>query len=163
MDFDRIRQEKRRKERMDTIRTRLKYYGEDMRLMEAEKKKIEIYRDRLSIGASWSSSDAVKGGGSSQEDMQVKIIDKISECERHIKLIELENRAITYAINELDEDRRFIVHHMWVVAKDDRFSYRDCASHLKTSKTTIQRWSNAALLEIFEKIYLLEGGEIDVR
>ena len=163
MDFDRIRQEKRRKERMDTIRTRLKYYGEDMRLMEAEKKKIEIYRDRLSIGASWSSSDAVKGGGSSQEDMQVKIIDKISECERNIKVIELENRAITYAINELDEDRRFIVHHMWVVPKADRFSYRDCADHLKTSKTTIQRWSNSALLEIFENIYLLEGGEIDVR
>lgn len=163
MDFDRIRQEKRRKERMETIRTRLKYYGEDMRLMEVEKKKIEIYRDRLSIGASWSSSDAVKGGGSSQEDMQVKIIDKISECERNIKVIELENRAITYAINELDEDRRFIIHHMWVVPKADRFSYRDCADYLKTSKTTIQRWSNSALLEIFEKLYLLEGGEIDVR
>lgn len=158
MDFDRIRQEKRRKERMDTIRTRLKYYGEDMRLMEAEKKKIEIYRDRLSIGASWSSSDAVKGGGSSQEDMQVKIIDKISECERHIKLIELENRAITYAIDELDEDKRFIVHHMRVVPKADRFSYRECAPYLKMSKDTVKRRSNSALLEIFEKLYLIEGG-----
>lgn len=163
MDFDRIRQEKRRKERMDTIRTRLKYYGEDMRLMDAEKKRIEIYRDRLSIGASWSSSDAVKGGGSSQEDMQVKILDKISECERNIKVIELENRAITYAINELDEDKRFIVHHMWVVPKEDRFSYRDCAYHLKMSKNTVQRRSDAALLEIFEKLYLIEGGEVDVR
>ena len=163
MDFDRIRQEKRRKERMETIRTRLKYYGEDMRLMEAEKKKIEIYRDRLSIGASWSSSDAVKGGGSSQEDMQVKIIDKISECERHIKLIELENRAITYAINELDEDKKFIVHHMWIVPYDDKFSYRDCAPYLKMSKDTVKRRSNSALLEIFEKLYLIEGGEIDVR
>lgn len=163
MDFDRIRQEKRRKERMETIRTRLKYYGEDMRLMEAEKKKIEIYRDRLSIGASWSSSDAVKGGGSSQEDMQVKIIDKISECERHIKLIELENRAITYAINELDEDRRFIVHHMWIVPKADRFSYRKCSEYLKMGKDTVRRRSDSALLEIFEKLYLIEGGEIDVR
>lgn len=163
MDFDRIRQEKRRKERMDTIRTRLKYYGEDMRLMEAEKKRIEIYRDRLSIGASWSSSDAVKGGGSSQEDLQVKTLDKISECERNIKVIELENRAITYAINELDEDRRFIVHHMWVVPKAQRFTYRDCGAKLKMSKDTVQRRSNSALIEIFEKLYLIEGREIDVR
>ena len=163
MDFDKIRKQERDRARIDTIKARLRNYGRDMRRYEAEKMKIEIARDRLSLGASWSSTDAVKGGGTSQEDMQVKIIDKISECERHIKLIELENRAITYAINELDKDKKFIVHHMWVVPKDDRFSYRECADHLKTSKTTIQRWSNSALLEIFEKLYLLEGGEIDVR
>lgn len=163
MDFDRVRLEDRKRERIETIRTRLRFYGRDMRRMEAEKKRIEIYRDRLSIGASWSSSEAVKGGGSSQEDLQVKTLDKISGCERNIKIIELENRAITYAIKGLDSDKQFIVHHMWVVAKEDRLSYRECAIRLKTSKTTIQRWSESALLEIFEKLYLIEGGEIDVR
>ena len=163
MDFDRIRQEKRRKERMDTIRTRLKYYGEDMRLMEAEKKKIEIYRDRLSIGASWSSSDAVKGGGSSQEDLQVNMIDKIDECKRNIKIIELENRAMNYAIQELDKDKQFIIHHLWVVPKENRLSYRKCGEYLKMGKDTVKRRSNSALLEIFEKLYLIEGREIDVR
>lgn len=163
MDFDRVRLEDRKRERIETIRTRLRFYGRDMRRLEAEKQRIEIYRDRLSIGASWSSSEAVKGGGSSQEDLQVKTLDKISGCERNIKIIELENRAMTYAIKDLDQDKQFIVHHMWVVPKEDRLSYRECASHLKTSKTTIQRWSESALLEIFKKLYLIEGGEIDVR
>lgn len=163
MDFDRVREEDRKRERIETIRTRLRFYGRDMRRMEAEKKRIEIYRDRLSIGASWSSSEAVKGGGSSQEDLQVKTIDKIDECSRNIKIIELENRAMTYAIKDLDQDKQFIVHHMWVVPKEDRLSYRECGLRLKISKTTVQRWSESALLEIFEKLYLIEGREIDVR
>ena len=163
MDFDRVREEDRKRERIETIRTRLRYYGKDMHRMEAEKTRIEIYKGRMSIGASWSSSEAVKGGGSSQEDRQVKLIDKIDECYRNIKLIELENRAMTIAIDELDEDKRFIVHHMWVLPKKDRFSYRECASYLKMSKNTVQRRSDAALLEIFEKLYLIEGGEVDVR
>lgn len=163
MDFDRVRLEDRKRERIETIRTRLRFYGRDMRRLEAEKERIEIYRGRLSIGASWSSSEAVKGGGSSQEDLQVKTIDKIDECERNIKVIELENRAMTYAIKELDKDKQFIINHMWVVRKVDRLSYRECANYLKTSKSSIQRWSESALLEIFEKLYLIEGGEIDVR
>lgn len=164
MDFDRIRKRDRDKARMNTIRERLLFYGKDMRRMEAEKEKIEMCRDRLSLGASWSSSDAVKGGGSSQEELQVKIIDKINECERNIKVIELENRAMTYAIEELDSDKQFIIRHMWMVEKGDkRFTYRDCGSYLKMSKDTAQRRSDAALLEIFEKLYLIEGGEVDVR
>ena len=105
----------------------------------------------------------MKGGGSSQEDLQVKTIDKIDECSRNIKIIELENRAMTYAIKDLDQDKQFIVHHMWVVPKEDRLSYRECGLRLKISKTTVQRWSESALLEIFEKLYLIEGREIDVR
>lgn len=163
MDFDRVREEDRKRERIETIRTRLRFYGRDMRRMEAEKRKIEIYRDRLSLGASWSSSEAVKGGSVSKDEKQVKIIDKIDECERNIKVIELENRAMTYAIEELDDDKRFIVHHMWVVPKDDRFSYRECGLRLKMSKDTVRRRSDMALIDIFEKLYLIEGGEVDVR
>lgn len=163
MDFDKARKLDKEKARMSTIRDRLIFYGKDMRRMEAQKKKIEIYKGRLSIGASWSTSDAVKGGGSSQEDRQVSIIDKIDECKRKIKIIELENRAMTYAIDELDEEKKFIIHHMWVVPKNVKFSYRECASYLRTSKSTAERWGKAALLEIFEKLYLIEGGEVDVR
>lgn len=163
MDFDRIRQEEREKERIETIRTRLRYYGKDMRRMEAEKTKIEMYKDRLSIGASWSASDVAKGGGSSQEDLQVNMIDKIDICKRNIKIIELENRAMTNAIKELDTDKQFIVHHMWVVTKDKRISYRKCGEFLKMSKDTARRRSDSALLEIFSKLYLIEGREIDVR
>lgn len=163
MDFDKARKLDKEKARMSTIRDRLIFYGKDMRRMEAEKKKIEIYRGRLSIGASWSTSDAVQGGGSSQEDKQVEIIDKIDECKRKIKIIELENRAMTYAIEELDEEKKFIIHHMWVVPKNVRFSYRECGRYLRMSKDTVKRRSEVALLEIFEKLYLIEGSEVDVR
>lgn len=163
IDFDRDRKEDRDRERIETIRTRLRYYGKDMRRLEAEKQKIEIYRGRLSIGASWSTSDVAKGGGSSQEDLQVNMIDKIDECKRNIKIIELENRAMNYAIQELDKDKQFIIHHLWVVPKDVRLSYRKCGLYLKMGKDTVKRRSNAALLEIFEKLYLIEGREIDVR
>ncbi|WP_296113080.1 hypothetical protein [uncultured Anaerococcus sp.] len=163
MDFDRIRKQERDRTRIDTIKSRLRKYGKDMRRYDAEKVKIEIARDRLSIGASWSSTDAVKGGGTSQEDLQVKMIDKIDESSRRMKLIELENRAMKMAIADLDEDKKFIVDHMWIAPDSKRLSFRKAAENMNLSKSTVQRLSDDALLYIFERLYLLEGGEVDVR
>jgi len=163
MDFDRIRRLERNRARIDTIKARLRNYGRDMRRYEAEKVKIEIARDRLSLGASWSTTDAVKGGGSSQEDLQVNMIDKIDESRRRMNLIEIENRAIKMAISDLDEDKKFIVDHMWIAPKDERLSFRKAAESMNLSKSTVQRLSDDALLYIFKRLYLLEGGEVDVR
>lgn len=163
MDFDRIREQERDRARIDTIKARLRNYGRDMRRYEAEKVKIKIARDRLSIGASWSSTDAVKGGGSSQEDLQVKIIDKIDESCRRMKIIELENRAMKMAIDDLDDDKRFIVDHMWIAPEGERLSFRKAGERMNLSKSTVQRLSDDALLYIFERLYLIEGGEVDVR
>lgn len=163
MDFDRIRKQERDRARIDTIKARLRNYGRDMRRYEAEKIKIEIARDRLSLGASWSTTDAVKGGGSSQEDLQVKIIDKIDESNRRMKLIEIENRAMKMAIDDLDEDKRFIVERMWIAQDGNRLSFRKAAEMMNLSKSTVQRLSDDAILYIFKKLYLLEGGEVDVR
>ena len=163
MDFDRIRKQERDRARIDTIKARLRNYSRDMRRYEAEKMKIEIARDRLSLGASWSTTDAVKGGGSSQEDLQVKMIDKIDESSRRMKLIEIENRAIKMAIADLDDDKKFIVDHMWIAPDGDRLSFRKAAESMNLSKSTVQRLSDDALLYIFKRLYLLEGGEVDVR
>ena len=163
MEFDKIRRQERDRARIDTIKARLKNYGRDMRRYEAEKMKIEIARDRLSLGASWSTTDAVKGGGTSQEDLQVKMIDKIDESSRRMKLIEIENRAIKMAISDLDDDKKFIVDHMWIAPKDDRLSFRKCGLAINLSTTTVKRRSDEALLYIFERLYLIEGGEVDVR
>ena len=163
MDFDKIREQERSRARIDTIKARLRNYGRDMRRYEAEKIKIEIARDRLSLGASWSSTDAVKGGGSSQEDLQVKMIDKIDESSRRMKLIEIENRAIKMAISDLDDDKKFIVDHMWIAPDGKRLSFRKAAESMNLSKSTVQRLSDDALLYIFKRLYLLEGGEVDVR
>ena len=163
MNFDRIREQERSRARIDTIKARLRNYGRDMRRYEAEKIKIEIARDRLSLGASWSTTDAVKGGGSSQEDLQVKMIDKIDESSRRMKLIEIENRAMKLAIADLDDDKKFIVDHMWIAPDGDRLSFRKAAERMNLSKSTVQRLSDDALLYIFERLYLIEGGEVDVR
>ena len=163
MNFDRIRKQERDRARIDTIKARLRNYGRDMRRYEAEKIKIEIARDRLSLGASWSTTDTVKGGGSSQEDVQVKMIAKIDESSRRMKLIEIENRAIKMAISDLDDDKKFIVEHMWIAPDGDRLSFRKAAESMNLSKSTVQRLSDDALLYIFKRLYLLEGGEVDVR
>ena len=163
MNFDRIREQERSRARIDTIKARLRNYGRDMRRYEAEKIKIEIARDRLSLGASWSTTDAVKGGGSSQEDLQVKMIDKIDESSRRMKLIEIENRAMKLAIADLDDDKKFIVDHMWIAPEGKRLSFRKAGEWMNLSKSTVQRLSDDALLYIFERLYLLEGGEVDVR
>ena len=163
MDFDKIREQERSRARIDTIKARLRNYGRDMRRYEAEKIKIEIARDRLSLGASWSSTDAVKGGGSSQEDLQVKMIDKIDESSRRMKLIEIENRAMKLAIADLDKDKKFIVDHMWIAPDGDRLSFRKAAERMNLSKSTVQRLSDDALLYIFKRLYLIEGGEVDMR
>ena len=163
MDFDKIRRQERDRARIDTIKARLRNYGRDMRRYEAEKIKIEIARDRLSLGASWSTTDAVKGGGSSQEDLQVKMIDKIDESSRRMKLIEIENRAMKMAIADLDEDKKFIVDHMWIAPDGKRLSFRKAAESMNLSKSTVQRLSDDALLYIFKRLYLIEGGEVDVR
>ena len=163
MNFDRIREQERDRARIDAIKSRLRNYGKDMRRYDAEKIKIEIARDRLSLGASWSTTDAVKGGGSSQEDLQVKMIDKIDESSRRMKLIEIENRAIKMAISDLDDDKKFIVDHMWIAPDGKRLSFRKAAENMNLSKSTVQRLSDDALLYIFKRLYLLEGGEVDVR
>ena len=152
MDFDKIRKQERDRARIDTIKARLRNYGRDMRRYEAEKIKIEIARDRLSLGASWSTTDAVKGGGTSQEDLQVKMIDKIDESRRRMDLIEIENRAIKMAISDLDEDKKFIVDHMWIAPKDERLSFRKAAESMNLSKSTVQRLSDDALLYIFKRL-----------
>ena len=163
MNFDKIREQEKDRTRIDTIKSRLGKYGKDMRRYEDEKIKIEIARDRLSLGASWSTTDAVKGGGSSQEDLQVKMIDKIDESSRRMKLIEIENRAMKLAIADLDDDKKFIVDHMWIAPDGDRLSFRKAGEWMNLSKSTVQRLSDDALLYIFERLYLLEGGEVDVR
>ncbi|WP_106460147.1 hypothetical protein [Anaerococcus sp. Marseille-P3915] len=163
MDFDKIRKQERDRARIDTIKARLRNYGSDMRRYEDEKVKIEIARDRLSLGASWSASDVAKGGGSSQEDLQVKIIDKIDESSRRMKLIEIENRAMKLAIADLEEDKKFIVDHMWIAPDGKRLSFRKAAEMMNLSKSTVQRLSDDALLYIFNRLYLIEGGEVDVR
>ena len=161
MDFDKQREINRNRTRADIIKARLRNYREDLELQDSLKVRIGINRDRMDLQSGWSNSDAVQGGGSSQEDRLNSLLDRISDDERTLKLIELENRALRFAIESLpDEDMRFIVEHKWIF---DDMSMIEIGSKLSLSKSTAWRKSDNALLDIYHKLYVLTPEELDPR
>ena len=161
MDFDKQREINRNRARTDIIKARLRNYREDLELQDSLKVRIGINRDRMDLQSGWSNSDAVQGGGSSQEDRLNSLLDRISDDERTLKLIELENRALKFAIESLpDEDMRFIVEHKWIY---DDMSMIEIGSRLSLSKSTAWRKSDNALLDIYHKLYVLTPEELDPR
>ena len=161
MNVDKQRKINRDRARADIIKSRLRNYREDLELQDSLKVRIGINRDRMDLQSGWSNSDAVQGGGSSQEDRLNSLLDRISDDERTLKLIELENRALRFAIESLpDEDMRFIVEHKWIC---DDMSMIEIGSRLSLSKSTAWRKSDNALLDIYHKLYVLTPEELDPR
>lgn len=161
MNIDKKRESNKNRARTDIIKARLRNYREDLELQDSLKVRIGINRDRMDLQSGWSNSDAVQGGGSSQEDRLNSLLDRISDDERTLKLIELENRALKFAIESLpDEDMKFIVEHKWIF---DDMSMIDIGSRLSLSKSTAWRKSDNALLDIYHKLYVLTPEELDPR
>lgn len=161
MNVDKQREINRDRARADIIKARLRNYREDLELQDSLKVRIGINRDKMDLQGGWSSSEAVQGGGTSQEDRLNNVLDKISEDERSLKLIELENRALKFAIESLpDEDMKFIVEHKWIYGD---MSMIEIGAKLSLSKSTAWRKSDDALLDIYHKLYVLTPDEVDPR
>lgn len=161
MNIDKKRESNKNKVRTSLIKARLKNYREDLEILDLIKERIAINRDKMDLKGGWSNSEAVQGGGSSQEDRLNNMLDKISEDERNIKMIELENRALKFAIESLpDEDMRFIVEHKWIY---NDMSMIEIGTKLNLSKSTAWRKSDDALLDIYHKLYVLTPDEVDPR
>lgn len=154
MDADRKRKQNKNKRDVNIIKWRLKCYGEDLELLDSLKERISIKRDKMGLKGGWSDSEAVQGGGTTQEDRFNALLDDIIKAERTMTMIELENRAIKYSINCLqDEDMRAIVYHVWV--KHDR-TMEQMSRELHLSKTSIWRKSDNALLYISNKMDIID-------
>ena len=161
MDIDKQRELNRDKTRANIIKARLRNYREDLELLDSLKVRVGINRDKMDLQSGWSNRDAVQGGGTSQEDRLNKLLDKIRDDERTMKMIELENRALSFAIETLpDEDMKKIIYHVWVC--HDR-SMEQLGRELHLSKTSIWRKSDAALLDIYRKLYILTPEDVDPR
>lgn len=161
MNVDKQRKINRDRARADIIKARLKNYREDLELLDSLKVRIGINRDKMDLQSGWSNSEAVQGGGSSQEDRLNVLLDRISDDERMLKVIELENRALKFAIDSLpDEDMKFIVEHKWIY---DDMSMIEIGTKLNLSKSTAWRKSDDALLDIYHKLYVLTPDEVDPR
>lgn len=161
MDIDKQTELNRDKTRANIIKARLNNYREDLELLDSLKVRVGINRDKMDLQSGWSNSDAVQGGGTSQEDRLNKLLDKIRDDERAMKMIELENRALAFAIETLpDEDMKKIIYHVWVC--HDR-SMEQLGRELHLSKSSIWRKSDAALLDIYRKLYILTPEDVDPR
>lgn len=161
MNIDKKREVNKNKVRTSIIKSRLRNYREDLAMLDLLKERIAINRDKMDLQGGWSSSEAVQGGGTSQEDRLNNVLDKIREDERSLKLIELENRALSYAIKTLpDEDMKFIVEHKWIYGD---MSIIEIGAKLSLSKSTAWRKSDDALLDIYHKLYVLTPDEVDPR
>lgn len=164
MDYDKLRSANKDKERIYIVKSRLRNYGQDLAIKEAIEAKISMLEDSLSIGASWSSSDATKGGGSKQEDRMVDVFDDIDKLKRTLLQIDLDTRAIAFAMKGLSKEDMFIVRNMWMVeTRTEAMSFQDVADRLHYSKSTVRRMSDRALLYIYKRLYLIEGPDVDVR
>ena len=154
MDADRKRKQNKNKRNVNIVKWRLKCYGEDLELLDSLKERISIKRDKMDLKGGWSDSEAVQGGGSTQEDKLNALLDDITKAERTMTMIELENRAIKYSIDSLpDEDMKSIVYHVW--AKDDK-TMEQMSQELHLSKTNVWRKSDAALLYIYKKMAIID-------
>lgn len=160
MNVDKKRENNKNKVRASIIKIRLRNYREDLEMLDLLKERIAINRDKMDLQGGWSSSETVQGGGSSQEDKLNKLIDKIRADELDLQRIELENRALRYAINSLDDDMRYIVNHKWI--RGD-LNMIDIGVRLKLSKSTAWRKSDDALLNIYKTLYILTPEEVDPR
>lgn len=161
MNVDKKREHNKNKVRVSIIKARLRNYKEDLAMLDLLTERIAINRDKMDLQGGWSNSEAVQGGGSSQEDRLNKTLDKIRDDERTITMIELDNRALRYAIKTLpDDDMRYIVNHKWVY---DDMSMIEIGTKLNLSKSTAWRKSDSALLEIYNKLYILTPDEVDPR
>lgn len=164
MDFDKLRSENKKKERIFIAKSRLRTYGKDLMIKEGVEAKISILEDSLSIGASWSSPDATKGGGIKQEDRMVSVFDDIDKLKRTLLQIDLDTRAIAFAIKGLSKEEMFIVKNMWMAeSKAEAMSFQEVADRLHYSKTSVTRMSDRALLYTYKRLYLIEGPDVDVR
>lgn len=131
----------------ESVKKRLKKYKYDLDYIDMKIDKRNNLRASIDgIKACMSDSEAVQGGGSTQEEKIIKVIDKINDIDREIKQIKLENADIRYAINNLkDEEYKSIVYHIWI---NNDMTMEQMGNKLHLSKSAIWKKSDHALKAI---------------
>ena len=128
----------------ESVKKRLKKYKYDLDYIDMKMDKRDNLRASIDgIKACMSDSEAVQGGGSTQEEKLIKVIDKINEIDKEIKEIRLENADIRYALKNLkDDDYRSIVYHIWI---NNDMTMEEMGKKLHLSKTAVWKKSDHAL------------------
>lgn len=157
MNYKKIRENRKRRENIEIVKVRLSNYGKNLKLIYEIKAEIVEKRDRIDmLRCGWSDSDPTNGGGTSQEEKIISILDEIEFLEDEIKKIRLSDEEISNAIAKLGDNMlQSIVFRLWVYDKysDKHDTIRGIALRYDLSKNIIWRKSDAALLSIYKSLY----------
>ncbi len=157
MNYRKIRENRKLRENIEIVKIRLSNYGENLKLIDNIKAEIVEKMDRLDmLRCGWSDSDPTNGGGTSQEEKIISILDEIEFLEDEIKKIRLSDEEISNAIAKLGDNMlQSIVFRLWVYDKysDKHDTIRGIALRHDLSKNIIWRKSDAALLSIYKSLY----------
>lgn len=142
----------RKKRKINIVRQVLRDYGSDLEDIDDIRGAIKEKRSKLNNIKSFNSqTDPVQGGGTSQEDKTIKILDEIQDLEESIKEIEKDIKIVENAINSLDDNVMVgIVYRVWVQRIE---TVRSIAYRYNMPSSTAWYKSNAALLSIYGKLF----------
>lgn len=123
-------------------------YGEDKKRIYIKGNAIKNLDNKLDmLQAGWSSSEPTQGGGTSQEDKVIKLLDKKKILEKEIEDIRSNNYELKYAIKQLDNTSKVIIYNVWI---NRTHTMRQQAKELYMSKSTVYNKSELAIKKIYK-------------
>ena len=152
MKYRVIRQKNENKEKIALMKAKLKSYKKCLDLKKDYENKIQNKRSKLDmLRAGWSDTDPVSGGGCSQEDKIISIIDDIDEYKENTRLIEDDYEALERSLRNLpDEKMKELIYRLWI--KKDT-TVRGLALEEDVDKNIIWRKSENALLSLYKLMF----------
>lgn len=142
----------RKKRKINIVRQVLRDYGRDLEEIDEIRGEIKEKRSRLNTIKSLNAqTDPVQGGGMSQEDKIIKILDDIQDLEANIIEIEKDIKIVENAINSLEDNAMVgIVYRVRIQRLE---TVRSIAYRYNMPSSTAWYKSNAALLSIYGKLF----------
>lgn len=146
--------QKRNKSRREVVKDILRHYKDNLDYIDVLNAEISEKRERIDgVKSGLGNTDPSKGGGSSQEDRIIKVLDEIRVIEQDLDLTKKETNSIRKAIKKLDNPQlEAIIYHKWVYGDE---SIRSLATKYGLSHTAIWKKSDVALLKLY-KILILD-------
>lgn len=146
-----IREERKQRDkgRRETTKAILRNYKENLDYIESLKAEISKKRDGIDgVKSGLGNTDPIKGGGCSQEDTIIKVLDEVKDLEEEIASIKAEIRPVRKAIRSIEDPKnKAIVMRVWVYRSD---SMRGLESEYGISRTAIWKRSDATLLYLYK-------------
>lgn len=143
-----IRKE-RDKDRREVVKKILSNYGKSLSLIEVLEDEVIQKRERIvGIRSGLGNTYPTKGGGCSQEDTIIKVLDEVKDLEEEIASIKAEIRPVRKAIRSIEDPKnKAIVMRVWVYRSD---SMRGLESEYGISRTAIWKRSDTTLLYLYK-------------